>query len=251
MTGNDKTQIDPNNDSLDMGKQLRELTSKSSTKPKSGNAAAIGRAIVVLAIVIGGFVAYHIYSTNSLQTPLDEAKQTVTKLKSENGQLKMDLAKALTAKLVTDKAVAIAAAPAPIPVATPAPKVRGTFGVIIGTLYLPGQRKLFKEEVAAALDTCSDDTIKLELVLVETGNAKRLRHETKAVAMAKSGMTEKQAQAKAACLHEELPPVVKRDKDGKVATSDDGKPVMAKVVTETVDGSKEPLAKAPVVEAEE
>ena len=68
--------------------------------------------------------------------------------------------------------------------------------------------------------------------------------------MAKSGMTEKQAQAKAVCLHEELPPVVKRDKDGKVVTGDDGKPVMAKVVTEVVDGTKEPYAKAPVVQAE-
>jgi len=208
--GNDKTQTDPNNDPLGMEEKLRALGYEPSAKPKRGNSAAIGRVIITLAIVIGGFVAYHIYSTNSLQTPLDEAKQTVTKLKAENGQLKVDLAKALAAKLVTDKVVAMAAAPAKpqatiTPIAATAPK--GTTGILIGTIFLQNQRAASKDETADALVSCSKDNLVLNFCLMETGNKNHTRFETQVLAVTASGMTPDQAKTAKACLYENLLPL--------------------------------------------
>lgn len=220
-------------------------------KPKSGNPIAIG-AVGVIIVAFLWFVVYPASKTTSMQAALDEAKATATKIEVENNELRAKVAKleaSARASVITPDAVCATSGGIFVggkcitKEAVTEPKIRGMFGVVIGTLYRLDQRKLFKEETAAALDTCSDDTLKLELILVETGDIKHVRHETKAVAAAKGGMTEKQAQAKATCLHENLPPVVTRGKDGR--------PMMVKVITETVDGSKGSFAKAPVVQAEE
>jgi len=191
-------------------------------RPERSNSVLVG--LVILAVVVTiGLIAYFAHTAISLQTVLGDAKATAAKLEASNKQL-TEYANAQNVR-IADLLAKIPAANSETrteetkdtehdmaaKAATTAPKVKGTFAIVIGTLYRPSQRKLFQGESAAALDTCSDDNIKLEYVLSETGDTKHTRHETKALAAVRGGMTEKQAQAKAACLHENLPQVVKRD----------------------------------------
>lgn len=209
--------------------------------------------VVVVLLVIG--IVKTVHDKNEMQAIYNKAGQDLDiALKDVRAARvavddSMKNIKAVKAELEA-KAAEAAKQPAK-PVVNDSPKIRGTFAVVIGTLYLTGQRKLFKDESAAALEACSDSDTKLELVLAETGNTTRSRHETKALAASKQGMTEIEALAKADCLHEKLPLVVKRNSDGSIVNGDDGKPMRVKVVTEAVDGTKGTLAKAPVVHAEE
>jgi len=217
MNDNDQTQTDPT--TIQQTLEIRR-------NPKRRIITAIlALGLIACILILGNEMA-------SLRTSLKEAKATVTKITAENNEIKALVTKLESSAKATDSAYVNrgrseeeidteremvdrvrAAAAASLPT------IGGTFGVVIGTLYNPGQRADEAAKIVGAFGTCQHKGQPLILCFVEVGNKSHTRFATEVVAVPKAPMTETEATNLATCFNDNLPKLDSGEKVGAFASN--------------------------------